>query len=106
MDTYTAVIRDYTDNQQGKIIDTIEQPRTHLDKDFLRKVAWYMWNECSTDKDRDMCATIYKNGSYVASMGCAYLASYERVHTTICGRFPSEPCTFRAFNHPAHGVTK
>lgn len=102
MDTYMAVIKDYTDNQQGETIAIIEQPREHLDKDFLRNVAWCMWSECFyKDGSRDLCATIYKNGSYVASMGCAYLASYRRVHTTICGKAPSDPCTFRAFNLPA-----
>ena len=99
MNTYMAVIKDYTDNRQGEIIAIIEQPREHLGKDFLRYVAWYMWRKLyKTQSDRDMCATITKNGSFVASMGCAYLHHYKRMHTTICGKFPSKPYTFRAFN--------
>lgn len=92
--------KDYTRDRRGELIAIIKQPREHLGKDFFRMVAGYMWNECHTDKDRDMGADIYKDGSFVAGMGTAYLASYERVHTTICGKAPSNPCTFRAFNHP------
>lgn len=98
---YKTVIRDYTDNQQGKLIAIIMQRRAHLNKDFFRMVAGYMWRQCYTPYNRTMCATIYGNGSFVASMCCAYLYHYKRVHTTICGKFPSSPCTFRAFNIPA-----
>lgn len=99
MNTYRAVIKDYTDDQRGLIVCIMTQPRPFLGKDFLRNVAWYMWSEFyGASRDRDMCANIYVNDTLVATMGCAYLAHYQRVHTSICGRFPSKPCTFRAFN--------
>ena len=98
MNTYKALIKDYTDDQRGPIIAMLVQPRKHLGKDFLRNVARYMWSKCYYGRDRDLCADIYMNGSFVANMSCIYLARYRRLHTSICGKFPSDPCTFRAFN--------
>lgn len=100
MNIYKAIVKDYTDDKRGPIIAIIKQPRKHLGKDFLRCVAGYMWNNCDFGRDRDMCADIYVDGSFVASIGLAYLARYRRVHTSICGKFPSDPCSFRAFNLP------